>query len=114
MRELREARHDPNLWKGGWAGDTVIGQVLSVIGKAARRSSRSACAPPGGGAAWPGALLLRALRGIQARDIAEIRLHTRDNSPTRAKDLYVDVGFRVLEKFPRDRKPLLAGPGSGA
>jgi len=51
-------------------------------------------------------LLLRALHSLRARGIGVVRLHTRADFRTHARDLYHSVGFRVLKEFPRYRKPL--------
>jgi mycothiol synthase len=104
--ELSQPKHDPTLWQVAWDGDQVAGQVLSVIehGRAAvfEVSVRPAWRRRGLGRA----LVARAVHGLRARGMDVIRLHTNSNFPTRAKDLYQSVGFRVLKEFPRYRKSL--------
>ena len=107
--ELREPKHDPTLWKVAWEGDHVVGQVLSVVERGRAEVFEVSVRPGWRRRGLGRALLALALQEIRARGLAEIRLHTRDDFPTRAKDLYADVGFQVLKEFPRYRKPLQGG-----
>jgi ribosomal protein S18 acetylase RimI-like enzyme len=106
VSELRQGNQDPTLWKVCWVGETIVGQVLSVIERG-RAEVFEVCVHP----AWrrqglARSLMVHALREIHSRGAPEIRLHTRDDFRTRARDLYAQLGFRILKEFPRYRKPL--------
>lgn len=51
------------------------------------------------------ALLSEALLALRERGVDEVRLNTVAEFRTRAMDLYESLGFRVLKRFPRYRKP---------
>ncbi len=51
------------------------------------------------------ALLTAALLGLRDRGVSVVRLHTVREFPTRAWQLYEELGFRTLKEFPRYRKP---------
>jgi len=106
--ELSAARHDPSLWQVAWARDEVIGQVLTVIEDGRAEVFEVSVRPAWRRCGVGRALLTRAVLALRDRGIEIIRLHTVADFPTRARDLYTSVGFRVLKEFPRYRKPLLA------
>lgn len=97
--------HDPGLWRVAWVGDEVVGQVIPVIERG-RAEIDEVSVRPGwrrGGVAR--ALLSDALMGLRERGIDVVRLNTVAEFRTRAMDLYESLGFRVLKRFPRYRKP---------
>jgi ribosomal protein S18 acetylase RimI-like enzyme len=104
ITRLSAARQDPTLWQIAWAGDQVVGQVLPLIEKGRAHlhdvSVRSAWRRRG----LARALLTRGLHRVRERGIEVIRLNTVAEFPTRAKDLYYSVGFRLMKEFPRYRK----------
>lgn len=106
--ELSAARHDPSLWQVAWARDEVTGQVLTVIEGGRAEVFEVSVRPAWRRCGIGRALLTRAVLALRARGVEIIRLHTVADFPTRARDLYTSIGFRVLKEFPRYRKPLLA------
>ena len=102
--QLSEPKHDPTLWQVAWDDEQIVGQVLSVIengrGEVFEVSVRPAWRRRGLGHA----LVSRAVHSLRKSGVDVIRLHTNANFPTRAKDLYQSIGFRVLKEFPRYRK----------
>ena len=102
--ELGSSRHDPTLWRIAWAGDQVAGQVIPVFERGRAEIYEVSVHPAYRRRGLARALLCAALRGLQERGIAVIRLHTNDDFPTRAQDLYRSVGFRLAKEFPRYRK----------
>jgi ribosomal protein S18 acetylase RimI-like enzyme len=104
--ELSQPKHDPALWQVAWDGDQVAGQVLSVIEKGRAEVFEVSVRPAWRRRGLGRALVSRAVHGLRARGVDVIRLHTNASFPTRARDLYQSVGFRVLKEFPRYRKPL--------
>ena len=103
--ELGGSRHDPSLWQIAWEGDQIAGQVLTVIERGRAEVFEVSVRPAWRRRGLARALLLRALHGLRGRGVGEMRLHTNDEFPTRAQDLYRSVGFRLLKEFPRYRKP---------
>jgi ribosomal protein S18 acetylase RimI-like enzyme len=107
---LRHPRHDPTLWSVAWDGDRIAGQVLAVL----RSGGRAEVFEVSVGAAWRRqglgrALLSRTLQILVERQVKVLRLYTNESFRTRAQDLYRSVGFRLVKKFPRYRKPFPVG-----
>ncbi len=102
--DLGSSRHDPSLWQIAWEGDQIAGQVLTVIERGRAEMFEVSVRPAWRRRGLARALLLRALHGLRGRGVGEMRLHTNDEFPTRAQDLYRSVGFRLLKEFPRYRK----------
>lgn len=102
---LSASKHDPSLWQVAWAGDQVIGQVLSIIQNGRAEVFEVSVRPDWRRRGLGRALLARALLVLRARGVDAIRLGTVSEFRTRARDLYRSVGFRVLKEFPRYRKP---------
>ena len=105
--ELNAARHEPVLWQVAWARAEVIGQVLTVIENGRAEVFEVSVRPAWRRCGIGRALLTRAVLALRGRGVEIIRLHTVADFPTRARDLYASVGFRVLKEFPRYRKPLI-------
>jgi ribosomal protein S18 acetylase RimI-like enzyme len=104
--ELSGSRCDPTLWQVAWAGDEVAGQVIPVVSRGRAEVFEVSVRPAYRRRGLARALLCRALRGLRERAVYDIRLHTQDDFPTRAQDLYRSVGFRLHKAFPRYRKDL--------
>lgn len=115
-QRITSSPNDPGLWQVAWAGGRPVAQVLSVIRPpdAAGKPQRAevfevSVLPDYRRKGLARALLCRALRELQARQVPVIRLHTVAEFRTRASDLYRSVGFRVLKEFPRYRKSAIKG-----
>ncbi len=106
--ELSEHKHDRSLWKVAWAGSAVAGQVLSRISGTLAEVFEVSVRPVYRKRGLARCLLLEALHTLRQRGLQEIRLHTVAEFPTRARDLYTSVGFRVLKVHPRYRKSMTA------
>jgi mycothiol synthase len=102
---LGAAKHDPTLWQVAWAGDCVVGQVLSIIKDGRAEVFEVSVRPVWRRQGLARALLTRALLTLRRRGVDVIRVGTVSEFRTRAIDLYHSVGFRVLKEFPRYRKP---------
>jgi len=48
---------------------------------------------------------------VRGQGIREARIHTLAENPHRSWHLYESVGFRVLKRYPRYRKPMPETPG---
>jgi len=104
VAEIGAPPHDPTLWRVAWDGDEVVGQVLAVIQRGRGEVFEVSVRPTWRRRGLARALLSDALCGLRDRGVDVIRLHTRADFPTRARDLYESLGFRVLKEFPRYRK----------
>lgn len=101
--------HDRALWQVAWHQDKVVGQVLPLILRESTVVVRAVIDEVSVRPAWrrkglARALLTRALLDLRARGMATIRLTTVAEFPTRARDLYASLGFRVVKEFPSYRK----------
>jgi mycothiol synthase len=102
--ELGGQQHDPALWQVAWVGDEVAGQALIEIEDGRAEVFEVSVRPQWRRQGLARYLLVEALRGLRERGIEVIRLGTVAEFPTRAVDLYREVGFRVLKEYPRYRK----------
>ena len=102
--------HDRALWQVAWDGDfanqvgAVAGQVLPMIERGRAVIDEVSVRPAWRRKGLARALLTRALRDLRSRGMAVVRLFTGAEFPTRARDLYTSLGFRVTKEFPRYRK----------
>jgi mycothiol synthase len=104
--ELADPKLDPTLWQVAWEGEQMVGVVLSRVVENGQADIFEVGVRP----AWrrrgiARGLLLRALQTLRAQGVQVIRLFTNENFRTRAMDLYQSVGFRIVKRFPRYRKP---------
>lgn len=97
--------HDRTLWQVAWDGARVVGQVLPMIERGRGIIDEVSVRPGWRRKGLARALLIRGLRALRSRDVGVIRLITVAGFPTRARDLYASVGFRVVNEFRRYRKP---------
>lgn len=107
---LRNPRHNLSLWQVAWDGTSgageVAGQVIPVIEKGRGEIFEVSVRPIWRRRGLARCLLLRALHDLKQRGIEDIWLCTISEYPTRAKELYQSVGFRIIKESPRYRKPL--------
>jgi mycothiol synthase len=102
--------HDRALWQVAWDGDlangagAVVGQVLPLIDRGRAVIDEVSVRPAWRRRGLARALLTRALRDLRSRGMMVIRLNTIAEFPTRARDLYASLGFRVVKAFLRYRK----------
>lgn len=104
LQSLRDPKHDPTLWQVAWAGNQVVGQVLSVNQRGRAEVFEVSVRPAWRRRGLARALLASALQTLRGRGVGVIRLHTNLDFKTKAVELYQRVGFRVLKEFPRYRK----------
>jgi ribosomal protein S18 acetylase RimI-like enzyme len=103
--ELAAPRFDRGLFQVAWAGDEVAGQVIPLIERGRAEIYEVSVRPAYRRRGLARALLARQLDVLRARGVAIVRLHTMAEFPTRAVDLYRDLGFETVKVFPRYRKP---------
>lgn len=105
-RFLAGSGQDPTLWKVAWDGQEIAGQVLCRIERDRAEVFEVSVRPGWRRRGLARALLAHALNRLHDRGVTVVRLHTREDSPDRAADLYQQLGFRTVKRFPRYRKPL--------
>ena len=103
--ELAGPRFDLSLAQVAWAGDEPAGQVIPLIERGRAEIYEVSVRPAYRRRGLARALLARQLDVLRARGVAIVRLHTMAEFPTRAVDLYRDLGFETVKVFPRYRKP---------
>lgn len=102
--ELVRSPFEPTLMQIAWHGPEVAGQVIPVIERGRAEIYEVSVRPAYRRRGLARALLTRALLDLRARGVDVVRLHTVAEFPTRARELYEALGFRVLKEFPRYRK----------
>ena len=106
VASLAQPRHDPTLWRVAWAGEAIVGQVLTVIKDGRAEVFEVSVSPAWRRRGLGRALLSQALQELRRRGVQVIRLHTVAEFKTQAWTLYQSVGFRILKEFPRYRKEM--------
>jgi ribosomal protein S18 acetylase RimI-like enzyme len=97
------SHYDPSLWQVAWAGEEVVGLVLSqVVGEVGQVEVRRAWQRRG----VARSLLHRALMHLRERSLSEARLYTDAANGQGARSLYESVGFREVKQHIFYRKLL--------
>lgn len=100
-------RFDPDLWQIAWHGDEVAGAALcEVTARGVGQISELSVRARWRGRGLARALLVAAVRALQARGLAHIRVFTDSDDSLGARTLYESVGFRAVTEYIRYRKPL--------
>jgi ribosomal protein S18 acetylase RimI-like enzyme len=108
--------HDRALWQVAWVGDfangtgAVAGQVLPMSERGRAVIDEVSVRPAWRRRGLARALLTRALRDLRSRGVTVVRLSTGAEFPTRARDLYTSLGFRIVKEFPGYRKSPAQSP----
>ena len=105
VEELTGAAYDPTLWRVALDGDQIVGQVIPLLARGRVEIEEVSVRPAWRRRGVARALLTAALLGLRDRGVSVVRLHTVREFPTRAWQLYEELGFRTLKEFPRYRKP---------
>jgi GNAT superfamily N-acetyltransferase len=100
--------HDRSLWQVAWDGDQGAGVVLCELARGRGVVTECSVRMPWRRRGVARALLVRGLLALRDRGAAVVRLHTTEEFETQAARLYEDVGFRVVKRHPRYRKPIEA------
>lgn len=105
---LTNPHFDPDLWQIAWHGDEVAGVALcEVTARGVGEISDLSVRPRWRGHGLARALIVAAVRALQARGLAHIRIFTDADDPFGARSLYESVGFRVVTEYIRYRKPIV-------
>lgn len=106
LRELDGPDPDTSLWVVAWNGDQIVGHVIST------GNAEGAHTP------WVGihsafrrrglgkALMMHMLQRCQERGIQQASIETRAENPGQSLRLYESVGYQIVSRHPRYRKPM--------
>ena len=106
LRELGGLDPDTSLWVVAWDGDQIAGHVISTSDEegvhtpwvGVRRSWRRR--------GLGKALMTRMLQRCQQSGIQRADIRTRAENPGKSLHLYESVGYQVVQRMPRYRKPM--------
>jgi GNAT superfamily N-acetyltransferase len=113
QRFLRFPHYDPALWRVAWDRDQIAGTVLSFVNadeNAATGRSRGytediAVRRPWRRKGLASALLADSLRALRALGLREAALSVDAESPSRALQLYKNLGFRTVVEWTFYHRP---------
>ncbi|WP_020573757.1 GNAT family N-acetyltransferase [Actinopolymorpha alba] len=107
QRDVRERQHDTDLWRVAWAGDEVAGVVISEIRPdGTGHTPWVAVREPWRRRGLGRALVYGSLCGLADRRVPSAELSTVAENPHRSVRFYEGLGYQVIEREPRYRKPL--------
>jgi len=106
--EWMAAQTDLSTWHVAWDAATggIAGQVQAVLYQGRGEVAEVSVGAPYRRRGLGQALLSRALLTLREQGMREARIHTLAENPHQSWHLYEKVGFRVLKRFPRYRKPM--------
>ncbi|MEU8003514.1 GNAT family N-acetyltransferase [Catellatospora sp. NPDC049111] len=100
---------DTELWAVAWDGDEIAGLVISEReGDGVADSSWVAVRPAYRRRGLASALLGRSLAAMREHGVGVATIRTVAENPNRTVQLYERVGYQVVRRQPRYRKPLTA------
>jgi ribosomal protein S18 acetylase RimI-like enzyme len=106
LRELGGPDPDTSLWVVAWDGDQIVGHVISTSDEEGVHTPwvgvRRAFRRRGLGKA----LMTRMLQRCQQSGIQRADIGTRAENPGQSLHLYESVGYQVVRRMPRYRKPM--------
>lgn len=101
-----ELEGDTSLWVVAWDGDQIVGHVISTIDEEGVHTPwvgvRRAFRRRGLGKA----LMTHMLQRCQEHGIQQADIGAAEENPGKAVHLYESVGYQVVQRMPRYRKPL--------
>lgn len=98
---------DLELWQVAWAGDDVVGLVISQRQRDGELDTPwVAVVPEWRGHGVASALLRRSLHAMAARGTTRAWISTVEENPHDTVGLYSRLGYRVVRRHPKYRKPL--------
>jgi len=106
LHDLGGPGTDTSLWVVAWDGDQIAGYVISTCNEEGAHTPWVGVRRPWRRRGLGKALMTRMLRRCQERGITRADLGTRVENPGRSLHLYENVGYQVVQRLPRYRKPL--------
>lgn len=109
LSKLSASGLDTSLWVVAWDGDQIAGYVISTSDKAGAHTPWVATRSPWRRRGLGKALMTRMLRRCQERGIQQADIGTVAENPGKSVHLYESVGYQVVRRQPRYRKPMEVG-----
>ena len=106
LSELGGPDLDTSLWVVAWDGDQIAGHVISTSDEAGAHTPWVGIRRPWRRRGLGKALMTRMLQRCQERGIQQADIGTRAENPGKSLHLYESVGYQIVSRHPRYRKPL--------
>jgi mycothiol synthase len=106
--DLGEPDADTGLWVVAWDGDQIAGYVISTSDDAGVHTPWVGVRRPWRRCGLGKALMTRMLHRCQERGLTQADIGTRAENPGQSLHLYESVGYKVVQRMPRYRKPMEA------
>jgi ribosomal protein S18 acetylase RimI-like enzyme len=106
LSELGGPDPDTSLWIVAWDGDQIAGYVISTSDEEGAHTPWVATRSPWRRRGLGKALMTRMLQRCQERGITQADIGTRAENPGKSLHLYESVGYQVVRRQPRYRKPM--------
>lgn len=106
LHDLGWPNLDTSLWVVAWDGDQIAGHVLSTSDEEGVHTPWVATLRPWRRRGLGKALMTRMLQRCQERGIRQADLGTVAENPGKSVHLYESVGYQVVQRQPRYRKPM--------
>ncbi len=97
---------DTSLWVVAWDGDQIAGHVISTSDEAGAHTLWVATRRPWRRRGLGKALMTRMLQRCQERGITQADIGTVAENPGKSAHLYESVGYQIVSRHPRYRKPM--------
>jgi ribosomal protein S18 acetylase RimI-like enzyme len=106
LRDLHWPQADTSFWFIAWDGDQVAGLVISEIDDEGGHTLWVAVRRPWRQRGLAQALMTRSIQHFQERGVKQARLFTMMENRWRSVHLYESVGYQIVKRYPRYRKPI--------
>jgi mycothiol synthase len=106
LSELGGPELDTNLWVVAWDGAQIAGLVISTSDEEGAHTPWVAVRRPWRQRGLGKALMTRTIQRFQEHGITQAELSTIAENPGKSVHLYESVGYQVVERRPRYRKPM--------
>ena len=97
---------DPSLWQVAWDGEEVAGFVILRVRDGVGTVPEVAVRKRWKRQGVARALMVRGLRALRERGVAQVRLYTNAAAEQGARSLYEGLGFREVKQHAFYRKPM--------
>jgi GNAT superfamily N-acetyltransferase len=97
---------DTSLWVVAWDGDQIAGYVISTSDEAGAHTPWVATRRPWRRRGLGKALMTRLLQRCQERGITQADIGTVAENSGKSAHLYESVGYQIVSRHPRYRKPM--------
>ena len=106
LHDLHWPDVDTSLWLIAWDGNEIAGLVINFIDDAGGHTPWVAVRRPWRRRGLAKALMTRTIRLFQQKDVKLAKISTIAENAGKSVHLYESVGYRVVSRHPRYRKPM--------